>query len=149
MIWISARQCLTEWLSDRVTDMLLVDASVMMITGSINILYKVYNTAGIMNYDEPWCCLLSDWMTDRHACRRWFYYDMMDLGLLLTRKTKWDIDCDGEWYLEPRNCLTHVTISINYDVECSFWAQKLILNYYTVYSISEYTKTTCSRFCRV
>ena len=29
--------------------MLLVDTSVMMLTGSINILYKYYNTAGMMN----------------------------------------------------------------------------------------------------
>ena len=43
--------------------MLLVDASVMMLTGSINILYKDYITAGMMNRDVVFDYTQPEWVT--------------------------------------------------------------------------------------
>ena len=127
MIWISARPCLNEWLSDRVTDMLLVDTSVMMLTGSINILYKDYNTAGMMNLGVVFDNTQPEWVTEWHTCRIYFCDDMMDLGLwrLQRCRLRWRVIFGTMELFESWNYFYILWWRV------FFFSTKLFLNYYT------------------
>ena len=114
-MWISARYCLTEWLSDWVTECMMYfcyDATRKYKTNYIKFLIiQVY--WAMMTYDD---LLLSDWFTDMRACRRWFCYEITNFRLVQSRRTAWIMVWDWWDFLVLLNYFAYTIFGLLYCV---------------------------------